>query len=53
MPLTITILDDYASIVSTLPCLSLIGEHHLSIYTDCERDIDQLANRLQIGRAHV
>ena len=47
MPLTITILDDYASIVSTLPCLSLIGEHHLSIYTDCERDIDQLANRLR------
>lgn len=47
MPLTITILDDYASIVSTLPCLSLIGEHHLSIYTDCERDIDQLENRLR------
>ena len=45
--MNITILDDYASIVSTLPCLSLIGEHHLSIYTDCERDIDQLANRLR------
>jgi D-3-phosphoglycerate dehydrogenase len=47
MPLNITILDDYTNLVRTLPCVSLLSEHALTVYTDCERNIDVLANRLQ------
>jgi D-3-phosphoglycerate dehydrogenase / 2-oxoglutarate reductase len=47
MPLNLTILDDYANLVRTLSCVSLLGEHQLTVYTDCERDVDVLASRLQ------
>ncbi len=45
--MNVTILDDYTDIVRTLPCMSLLGEHTLTVYTDCERDIDVLAARLR------
>ncbi len=47
MNLNITILDDYTNLVRTLPCVRLLGEHQLTVYTDCERNVDVLANRLQ------
>jgi D-3-phosphoglycerate dehydrogenase len=47
MPLNLTILDDYANLVRTLSCVSLLGEHQLTVYTDCERNVDALTNRLQ------
>jgi D-3-phosphoglycerate dehydrogenase len=45
--MNITVLDDYAGIVRTLSCVSLLGEHALTVYTDCERHIDALADRLR------
>jgi D-3-phosphoglycerate dehydrogenase / 2-oxoglutarate reductase len=47
MRLNITILDDYTNLVRTLPCVSLLGEHKLTVHTDCERNLDALSNRLQ------
>jgi D-3-phosphoglycerate dehydrogenase / 2-oxoglutarate reductase len=47
MNLNLTILDDYTNLVRTLSCVSLLGEHQLTVYTDCERDVDVLASRLQ------
>jgi D-3-phosphoglycerate dehydrogenase len=44
--MNITILDDYTDLVRTLACVSLVKDHHLDVYTDCERDIDALAARL-------
>ena len=46
MPLNITILDDYTDLVRTLSCVNLLGEHPLTVHTDCERNIDVLAERL-------
>ena len=45
--MNLTVLDDYTNIVRTLPCVSLLGEHSLTVYTDCERNIDALADRLR------
>ena len=45
--MNITILDDYTNIVRTLPCVSLLGEHAVTVYSDCERDVDVLASRLK------
>ena len=45
--MNITVLDDYSGIVRTLPCVSLLGEHPLAVYTDCERDTDALVSRLR------
>lgn len=45
--MNITVLDDYANIVRTLSCVSLLGEHALNVYNDCERHIDVLADRLR------
>lgn len=47
MPLNLTVLDDYTDLVRTLNCVSLLGEHQLTVYTDCERNIDVLAERLK------
>lgn len=47
MPLNLTVLDDYTDLVRTLNCASLLGEHQLTVYTDCERNIDVLAERLK------
>jgi D-3-phosphoglycerate dehydrogenase / 2-oxoglutarate reductase len=47
MTLNLTMLDDYSNLVRTLSCVSLLGEHQLTVYTDCERNVDTLANRLQ------
>lgn len=47
MPLNITILDDYCDLVRTLNCVSLLQNHKLTVYTDCERNIDVLAERLK------
>jgi D-3-phosphoglycerate dehydrogenase len=44
--MNITVLDDYANIVRTLSCVSLLGEHALTVYNDCERHIDALSDRL-------
>lgn len=45
--MNITVLDDYTDLVRTLSCVSLLGEHQLTVYTDCERNIDVLAGRLK------
>ena len=45
--MNLTVLDDYANIVRTLPCINLLGDNALTVYTDCERSIDVLADRLQ------
>jgi len=45
--MNITVLDDYANIVRTLSCVSLLGERALTVYNDCERHIDALADRLR------
>ncbi|HTE16113.1 MAG TPA: D-2-hydroxyacid dehydrogenase family protein [Burkholderiales bacterium] len=45
--MNITVLDDYANIVRTLSCVTLLGDHGLAVYTDCERSIDTLADRLK------
>lgn len=45
--MNISILDDYCGIVNTLPCVSKLGEHQLTVYTDCERNPDVLAERLK------
>lgn len=47
MPLNITILDDYTNLVHSLNCVSLVRDHSLHVHTDCERDIDVLAQRLK------
>ena len=49
--MNLTVLDDYANIVRTLPCVNLLGEHALTVYTDCERNIDVLADRLKFTDA--
>jgi D-3-phosphoglycerate dehydrogenase len=45
--MNITVLDDYANIVRTLSCVSLLGDHALTVHNDCERHIDALADRLR------
>ena len=45
--MNLTVLDDYANIVRTLSCVKLLGDHALTVYTDCERNIDTLADRLR------
>ena len=45
--MNITVLDDYTDLVRTLACVSLVAEHALTVYTDCERNLDVLAERLQ------
>lgn len=45
--MNLTVLDDYTDLVRTLNCVSLLGEHKLTVYTDCERNIDLLAERLK------
>jgi D-3-phosphoglycerate dehydrogenase len=47
MKLNITVLDDYTDLVRTLSCVPMLGEHALTVYTDCERNIDVLAQRLK------
>jgi D-3-phosphoglycerate dehydrogenase len=47
MPLNITILDDYCDLVRTLHCVALVRDHHLDVHTDCERNLDVLADRLK------
>ena len=41
--MNITLLDDYTHLVRTLACVQLLGEHPLTVYTDCERKLDVLA----------
>ena len=45
--MNISILDDYTNLVRTLSCVSLIKAHTLNVYTDCERNIDALTERLK------
>ncbi len=45
--MNITLLDDYTHLVRTLACVQLLGEHPLTVYTDCERKLDVLAERLK------
>ena len=45
--MNLTVLDDYTNIVRTLPCINTLGDNALTVYTDCERSIDVLADRLQ------
>ena len=45
--MNITLLDDYTNLVRTLNCVSLVKGHALNVYTDCERNIDVLAERLK------
>ena len=45
--MNITLLDDYTNLVRTLNCVSLVKDHALNVYTDCERNIDVLAERLK------
>ncbi len=45
--MNITLLDDYTNLVRTLDCVSLVKDHALNVYTDCERNIDVLAERLK------
>ncbi len=45
--MNITVLDDYTDLVRTLSCVSTLREHQLTVYTDCERNLDALANRLK------
>ncbi|HTD90366.1 MAG TPA: NAD(P)-dependent oxidoreductase, partial [Burkholderiales bacterium] len=45
--MNITVLDDYTDLVRTLSCVSLLGKHKLTVHTDCERNIDLLAQRLK------
>ena len=47
MSLNLTVLDDYANIVRTLSRVNQLGDHSLTVYTDCERNIDTLVDRLQ------
>ena len=49
--MNLTVLDDYTNIVRTLSCVKLLGEHSLEVYTDCERSIDALADRLKFTDA--
>ena len=51
--MNLTVLDDYTNIVRTLPCINLLGDHGLTVYTDCERNIDVLADRLKYTDALV
>ena len=51
--MNITILDDYTNVVRTLDCVSLVKAHTLNVYTDCERNIDVLAERLRDTEALV
>jgi D-3-phosphoglycerate dehydrogenase len=43
----ISILDDYANAVRTLPCFSLIEKHDVTVWNDHTDDIDVLAERLK------
>lgn len=43
----ITILDDYAKAVRTLPSFSLIADHDVTIWNDHTDDVDVLAERLK------
>ncbi len=45
--MNITILDDYANAVRGLPCFSKLAVHHVTIWNDCTRDVDVLAERLR------
>ena len=51
--MNLTVLDDYTNIVRTLPCINTLGDHGLTVYTDCERSIDVLADRLKYTDALV
>ena len=51
--MNINILDDYTNVVRTLDCVSLVKAHTLNVYTDCERNIDVLAERLRDTEALV
>ena len=43
----ITILDDYANAVRTLPCFSLVAEHDVTVWNDHTDDIEVLTERLK------
>jgi D-3-phosphoglycerate dehydrogenase / 2-oxoglutarate reductase len=45
--MNITVLDDYTDIVRTLVCATKLDTHKLTVWTDCERNVDVLADRLK------
>jgi D-3-phosphoglycerate dehydrogenase len=45
--MNITVLDDYQDTVRTLACFPKVGGHHVTIWKDHTKDVDELARRLK------
>jgi D-3-phosphoglycerate dehydrogenase / 2-oxoglutarate reductase len=51
--LNITILDDYGDVVRTLRCFQRLRGHDVTVWNDCVKDVDVLAERLKNTEALV
>lgn len=51
--MNITILDDYVDVVRTLNCYAKLRDHAVTVWNDCARDVDVLAERLKDTEALV
>ena len=51
--MNVTILDDYVDVVRTLNCFGRLRDHKVTIWNDCVKDVDTLAERLQDTEALV
>jgi D-3-phosphoglycerate dehydrogenase len=45
--MNITVLDDYQGTIRTLRCFSKVAGHHVTIWSDHTKDVEQLADRLK------
>jgi len=51
--MNISILDDYADLVRTLPCYARLAGHRVTVWNDHTKDVDALAARLKDEEAIV
>ena len=51
--MNIAVLDDYVDVVRTLNCYAKLRDHAVTVWNDCVRDIDVLAERLKDTEALV
>jgi len=45
--MNITVLDDYQDTIRTLACFAKVAGHHVTIWNDHTKDVDELARRLK------
>lgn len=51
--MNVTILDDYVDVVRTLNCFGKLRDHKVTVWNDCVKDVNALAERLQDTEALV